>query len=124
MIDCATVTVLRESSWPATARHYDRWSAAARASDIRFARSWYTHELCCLWPGNPWITGGIPIKLGALPRERAVYELRVLRKIAKGNYDPLTIQRADPDGSRRLRLNRLRPSDFVPVPPPFIRRIP
>jgi len=107
-----------EHSYERTKRHWHRLQRAMSAASAYFAISYHTGNLCCVWPGNHWPVDGVPRRLGELPREKLITELRAIRSVLKASYDPLTIKPAR--GHRRVRFNRMQ--DGVMIPPPLIRR--
>lgn len=112
------ITGIYEHSWPVTLERWKRFYAAAKRSQVHFARSHYSGNLLCVWPGNEIPFGGVPLKLGELPRERAITELRAWRQASRLGGDPLTIGQFYP--KRKCRLNRLR---MALVRPAFMTRL-
>jgi hypothetical protein len=102
-------------SYPrAAARHLRLWRASLKAG-IRMVRNNTSRHLECVWEGNHWGTDGIATRLGELPRETVISELRALRQAAKAGGDPLTFPIRKPAYWKAVggRLGQMIPPAFI-----------
>lgn len=87
----------------------------------------HTYKLQVTWEGNHWGSEGVERRLGELPREKIITELRALRRASRDGTDPLMLRlaRMKPTVFRKFldrKVTRISAGTALLIPPALIDR--